>query len=145
MQKSSVIELVSGLLTPVLAAAGLAYALFGPVFREFSASVAQGGQPVEQQSRSHGLLEEGLEPATAAFLCAIFAASLVTALGAWMHTRSSRWPGRVLTVTSAGLLFLGAFVSMLSIGFLLLPAVVTACLAGSLAYRDRPRQPSPVI
>jgi len=120
----------AGLASAVLGAGGILFAVFGPMVASMECTAGGGCGPITH----HSLLNEGIEPGTWFFLLGVglvFAGIAGTALGYHRGARQARWGLWLLTL----LLVLGTWVSLLSIGWLLMPAAFLALVASGMARR----------
>ena len=130
-------ERAAGLATLVLGLGGLSVVLFAPLYsgagggcsggggsvaRCWSASVASEGQPLAGQ--------------TVLFLLVMGVLAIVAGITATVAAGQSRITGMMLVVPTA-LWWIGIFISLASIGVLLVPAGVTAFIATMAASRRR--------
>ena len=151
-------ELISGLAAGVLAVAGIAYLLFGPVYSgssEAAVAVAPGSTAPPAANvasavstvSTWGLLEEGVELRVGAWLALVGLLALTIAASVYLHVRrGSMRAQNLLLGSSLSLLFL-SLLGALSIGLLTLPSALLG-LAATLLSRsagvDTPAaEPSP--
>lgn len=125
------IELVSGLAAGLVGAAGLAYAVFGPTGRYQESSIGTDGTVTRAVTGSTNLLQEGIEPATAAFLVLAFVLFLGVAAGASLRADGHCQAGLLLLWSSVALLVVVTWVALASVGLLLVPGTLLALIAAT--------------
>jgi hypothetical protein len=120
-------EAACGLLAALFGLLGLAYALFGPTYN-FANSFGHG---------TTSLVQVGIQPVTLIILGILVLGLICVAAGAVAHSRTggSRW--RVMLWVSTAVLVALTFLSLLSIGVLLLPGTLFALLASALSLGAR--------
>ncbi|MCC6626582.1 MAG: hypothetical protein IT340_04170 [Chloroflexi bacterium] len=110
---ASTLERVGGMLTLLVGGTSLAYAVFRPSY-------------TDGQGNWRSIAEESLNPGSVTFLLLMLVAMGVVTVGAARHGRGGgrRWFALIVAGTLA--LLLGTLLSLLSIGLLLVPALVLA-------------------
>ncbi len=122
------LEASCGLLAALLGLLGLAYALFGPTY-SFANSSGQSG--------TANLVQVGIQPITLIILGILVFGLIGVAAGAVVHSRIGGSGWRVVLWVSTAVLVILTFLSLLSIGVLLLPGTLFALLASALSLGAR--------
>ena len=118
------LEAACGLVAALLGFLGLAFALFGPVYR-FESSYGQSG--------TANLLQAGLQPSALIALCILSLGLIGVAVSAVVHSRMGGRGWRIVLWISAAVIVILMFLSLPSIGVLLLPSALFALLASTLS------------
>ncbi len=121
-------EAACGLLAALFGLSGLAYALFGPTY-SFANSSGQSG--------TASLVQVGIQPVTLIILGILVLGFIGVAAGAVVHSRTGGSGWRVVLWVSTAFLVILTFLSLLSIGVLLLPGTLFALLASALSFGAR--------
>ena len=130
-------ELIAGLAAGVLAVAGIAYLLFGPVYsssEDAAIAVAPGSAlpppaDVAPAVTTSGLLDEGVEFRVGVWLALVGLLALTIAASAYLHVRrGSIRAQNLLLGASLSLLFL-SLLGALSLGLLTLPSALLGLTA----------------
>ena len=116
------LEAACGLLAALVGLLGLVYALFGPTY-SFANSFGQSG--------TANLVQVGIQPITLIILGILVLGLIGVAAGAVVHSRTGGSGWRVVLWVSTIVLVILTFLSLLSIGVLLLPGTVFALLASA--------------
>ena len=122
------LEAACGLLAALFGLLGLAYALFGPTY-SFANSSGQSG--------TANLVQVGIQPVTLIILGILVLGFIGVAAGAVVHSRTGGSWWRVVLWVSTAVLVVLTFLSLLSIGVLLLPGTLFALLASALSFGAR--------
>jgi hypothetical protein len=122
------LEAACGLLAALFGLLGLAYALFGPTY-SFANSSGQSG--------TANLVQVGIQPVTLIILGILVLGLIGVAAGAVVHSRTGGSGWRVVLWVSTVVLVILTFLSLLSIGVLLLPGTLFALLASALSLGAR--------
>lgn len=117
-------EIVIGVLAGVLGLALLVFVVFGPSYGTSSTDATTGRTVVGTAS----MVQIGLDPRALAFILAMGACMVAVAVASFQHGRGGSAWLRLLYV-GAGLLVVGVFLSIASIGILLLPSTALAVVA----------------
>jgi len=121
-------EAPCGLLAALFGLPGLAYALFGPTY-SFANSSGQSG--------TANLVQVGIQPVTLIILGIVVLGLICVAAGAVVHSRTGGSGWQVALWVSTTVLVILTFLSLLSIGVLLLPGTLFALLASALSLSAR--------
>lgn len=121
-------EAPSGVLAALFGFLGLAYALFGPTY-SFANSSGQSG--------TANLVQVGIQPVTLIILGILVLGLIGVAASAVVHSRTGGSGWRVVLWVSTAVLVVLTFLSLLSIGVLLLPGTLFAFLASALSFGAR--------
>ncbi len=131
-------ELIAGLAAGVLAVAGIAFLLFGPVYSSSSEQAATATAPgstvppaatVGSTVTTSSLLDEGVEFVVGAWLSVVGLLALMIAVSAYLHVRrGSIRAQNLLLGASLSLLFL-SLLGALSLGLLTLPSELLGLIA----------------
>ena len=131
-------ELIAGLAAGVLAVAGIAYLLFGPVYSSSYEQAATATAPgsavpppaaVASTVTTSSLLDEGVEFVVGAWLSVVGLLALTIAVSAYLHVRrGSIRAQNLLLGASLSLLFLSPL-GALSLGLLTLPSALLGLTA----------------
>ncbi len=149
-------ELIAGVAAGVLAIAGIAFLLFGPVYSSSSEQAATATAPgstvpsptaVASTVTTSSLLDEGVEFRVGVWLAVVGLLALTIAVSAYLHVRrGSIRAQNLLLGASLSLLFL-SLLGALSLGLLTLPSAVlglTAMLLSRYTGAGTPAvEPSP--
>jgi hypothetical protein len=122
------LEAACGLLAALFGLLGLAYALFGPTY-SFANSSGQSG--------TANLVQVGIQPVTLIILGILVLGLAGVAAGAVVHSRTGGSGWWVVLWVSTIVLVILTFLSLLSIGVLLLPGTLFALLASALSFGAR--------
>jgi hypothetical protein len=122
------LEAACGLLAALFGLLGLAYALFGPTY-SFANSSGQSG--------TANLVQVGIQPVTLIILGILVLGLIGVAVGAVLHSRTGSSGWRVVLWVSNIVLLILTFLSLLSIGVLLLPGTLFALLTSTLSFGAR--------
>ncbi len=122
------LEAVCGLLAALFGLLGLTYALFGPTY-SFANSSGQSG--------TANLVQVGIQPFTLVILGILVLGLIGVAASAVVHSRTGGNGWRVVLWVSTTVLVILTFLSLLSIGVLLLPGTLFALLASALSLGAR--------
>jgi hypothetical protein len=122
------LEAACGLVATLVGCLGLAYALFGRVYR-FESSSGQSG--------TANLLQVGIPPSALIALYILLLGLIGVAVSAAVHSRtgSSRW--RIVLWISTTVIVILTFLTLPSIGVFLLPGTLFALLASALSLGAR--------
>ncbi len=132
-------ESLLGIAAAAVGLAGLAVALFGPFYASQQATLAS-GDVVDSPPTTSSLISIGLTPRAAAVLVLATALLGVVAAASVTHERTGRrWARTVLGAAVLGLAAI-ALAGALTIGALLLPAVVCGLAAWALGGRRTPSE-----
>src|SRR5258708_6578141 len=121
-------EAACGLLAALFGFLGLAYVLFGPVYR-FESSSGQSG--------TANLLQVGIQPSALIALCILSLGLIGVAISAVVHSRTGGRGWRIVLWISTAVIVILTLLSLLSIGVFLLPSTLFALLASALSFGVR--------
>jgi hypothetical protein len=121
-------EAACGLLAALFGFPGLAYVLFGPVYR-FESSSGQSG--------TANLLQVGIQPSALIALCILVLGLIGVAVSAVVHSRTGDRGWRIVLWISTAVIVILTLLSLLSIGVFLLPSTLFALLASALSLGAR--------
>ena len=122
------LEAACGLLAALVGLLGLVYALFGPTY-SFANSSGQSG--------TANLVQVGIQPVTLIILGILVLGFIGVVAGAVVHSRTGGGGWRAVLWVSTAVLAVLTFLSLLSIGVLLLPGTLFALLASALSFGAR--------
>ena len=114
------LEAACGLVAALLGFLGLAFALFGPVYR-FESSSGQSG--------TANLLQVGIPPSALIALCILSLGLIGVAISAVVHSRTGGRGWRIMLWIATAVIVIVTLLSLPSIGVLLLPSTLFALLA----------------
>jgi hypothetical protein len=122
------LEAACGLVAALVGCLGLAYALFGPVYR-FESSSGQSG--------TANLLQVGIQPSALIDLCILLFGLIGVAVSAVVHSRTGSSGWRIVLWISTTVIVSLTFLALPSIGVFLLPGTLFALLAFALSLGAR--------
>ncbi len=122
------LEAACGLVVALFGCLGLAYALFGPVYR-FESSSGQSG--------TANMLQVGIQPSALIALCILVLGLLAVAVSAVVHSRTGGSGWRIVLWVVTAIIVIFTFITGFSIGLLLLPSTLFALLASALSLGAR--------
>ena len=121
-------EAACGLVAALFGFLGLAYALFGPVYR-FESSSGQSG--------TANLLQVGIQPSALIVLCILLLGLIGVAVSAVVHSRTGGSGWRIVLWVSTAVIVILTFLTLPSIGVFLLPGTLFALLASAFSLGAR--------
>ncbi len=121
-------EAACGLVAALFGLLGLAYALFGPVYR-FESSSGQSG--------TANLLQVGIPPSALLVLCILVLGLIGVAVSAVVHSRTGGSGWRIMLWLSTAVIVILTFLTLPSIGVFLLPSTLFALLASARSLGAR--------
>jgi hypothetical protein len=127
------LEAACGLVAALVGCLGLAYALFGPVYR-FESSSGQSG--------TANLLQVGIQPSALIALCILVLGLIGVAVSPVVHSRTGSSGWRIVLWISTTVIVILTFLALPSIGVFLLPGTLFALLASALSLGARRAAPS---
>jgi len=150
-------EGVCGVVAAVLGGGGLAVALFSNIMVSVSGTVITrvplcvpapcvqaSVAPIPRQTITHSSIASGgISGSLEVFVIVVSAVLLAIALGAILHSLTSRLPWLVLLCSATAVLLLGTLLSGFSIGLFFVPAVVLAIAAVALGLAQVAPPPQP--
>lgn len=141
MRISRRLELVSGLASGVIGLLIVGYVLFGPFYSTETGACPTGsaGTTCASTSGSASLLQRGIDPITLLYLSILSLVLLGIGASAILYSRSGRFLWQTCLWASTGLLMVGAFIGLASIGLFLLPSILLAVFACVFSSRNRHR------
>ncbi len=122
------LEAACGLVAALFGFLGLAFALFGPVYRLESSF---------GQSRTANLLLVGIQPSALIALCILSLGLIGVAVSAVVHSRTGGRGWRIVLWISTAIIVILTFLSLPSIGVFLLPSTLVALLASTFSLGTR--------
>jgi len=122
------LEAACGLVAALLGFPGLAFALFGPVYRLESSS---------GQSGTANLLQVGIQPGALIALCILSLGLIGVAVSAVVHSRTGGRGWRIVLWISTAVIVILTLLSLPSIGVFLLPSTLFALLASTFSLGAR--------
>jgi len=126
------LEVAAGLVAALVGCPGLAYALFGPLYR-FESSSGQSG--------TANMLQVGTPPSALLTLCILVLGFIGVAASAVAHSRTGSSEWRIMLWISTTVVIILTFLALPSIGVFLLPSTLFALLASALSLRARRAAP----
>ncbi len=127
------LEAACGLVAALVGCLGLAYALFGPVYR-FESSSGQSG--------TANLLQVGIQLSALIALCILLLGPIGVAVSVVVHSRTGSSGWRIVLWISTTVIVILTFLALPSIGVFLLPGTLFALLASALSLGVRRVAPS---
>jgi hypothetical protein len=121
-------EAACGLVAALFGLLGLAYALFGPVYR-FESSSGQSG--------TANLVQVGIPPSALIALGILVLGLIGVAVSAVVHSRTGGSGWRIVLWLSTAVIVILTFLTLPSIGAFLLPSTLFALLASALSLGAR--------
>jgi phosphoglycerol transferase MdoB-like AlkP superfamily enzyme len=122
------LEAACGLVAALLGFPGLAFALFGPVYR-FESSSGQSG--------TANLLQVGIQPSALIALCILSLGLIGVAVSAVVHSRTGGRGWRIVLWIATAVIVILTLLSLPSIGVFLLPSTPFALLASTFSLGTR--------
>jgi hypothetical protein len=122
------LEAACGLVAALFGFLGLAFALFGPVYR-FESSSGQSG--------TANLLQVGIPPSALIALCILSLGLIGVAVSAVVHSRTGGRGWRITLWISTAVIVILTLLSLPSTGVLLLPSTLLALLASTFSLGTR--------
>ncbi len=122
------LEAACGLLAALFGFLGLAYALFGSVYR-FESSSGQSG--------TANLLQVGIQPSALLVLCILVLGLIGVAVSVVVHSRTGGSGWRIVLWLSTAVIVILTFLALPSIGVFLLPGTLFALLAAAFSLGAR--------
>lgn len=122
------LEAACGLVAALLGFLGLAFALFGPVYR-FASSSGQSG--------TANLVQVRIQPSALIALCILSLGLIGEAVSAVVHSRTGGRGWRIVLWISTAVIVILTFLSLPSIGVFLLPSTLFALLASTFSLDAR--------
>ncbi len=130
------LEAACGLVAALVGFLGLAYALFGPVYR-FESSSGQNGTTNQSSSGTGNMLQVGIPPSALIVLCILLLGLIGVAVSAVVHSRTGGSGWRIVLWVSTAVIVILTFLTGFSIGVFLLPSTLFALLASALSLGAR--------
>lgn len=120
--------LVAGIASLLVGAAGLGYALFGPIYSSLTCTT--GGVC---SAGHNSLIDEGVDPRAWIYFALVALVIVGVAIAALAYHQKARFGTRSALSALSGILLFLSWLGAFTVGLFLIPAVILALLAAAMA------------